>query len=123
MKISRLTPMLYTQQLEATLEFYTQVLGFTCTGYDPSVGWALLRWAETEIMFCPPHAHLPFEKPSFTGSFYFEVEEVDQWWNKLKNHTKVCYEIENFDYGMREFAIYDNNGYLLQFGQSLDKIS
>ena len=30
-----------------------------------------------------------------------------------------CYPIEDFHYGMREFAIFDNNGYLLQFGQPL----
>jgi len=28
----------------------------------------------------------------------------------------VVYPIESFDYGMREFAIRDNNGYILQFG-------
>jgi hypothetical protein len=27
--------------------------------------------------------------------------------------------MEDFHYGMREFAIFDNNGYLLQFGQPL----
>lgn len=32
-------------------------------------------------------------------------------------HARVCYPIEDFHYGMREFAIFDNNGYLLQFGQ------
>jgi hypothetical protein len=36
---------------------------------------------------------------------------------ELKDKTKVCYPIETFGYGMREFAIFDNNGYLLQFGQ------
>jgi len=34
-----------------------------------------------------------------------------------EEETRVCYPIENFAYGMREFAIYDNNGYLLQFGE------
>lgn len=29
------------------------------------------------------------------------------------------YPVEDFGYGMREFAIYDNNGYLLQFGQEI----
>jgi len=37
----------------------------------------------------------------------------------LKDKVEVCYGIENFHYGMREFAIYDNNGYLLQFGQDV----
>ena len=36
---------------------------------------------------------------------------------KLKDKCKVCYPIETFDYGMREFGVYDINGYLLQFGQ------
>jgi len=36
---------------------------------------------------------------------------------RLKDKVRVCYPLENFEYGMREFAIYDNNGYLLQFGQ------
>jgi hypothetical protein len=39
----------------------------------------------------------------------------------FKENTKVCYPIENFEYGMREFAIYDNNGYLLQLGQEIQK--
>ncbi len=34
---------------------------------------------------------------------------------KLKDITNICYGIENFDHGMREFAIYDNEGYVLQF--------
>ena len=27
---------------------------------------------------------------------------------------------EDFEHGMREFAIYDNNGYMLQFGQEIE---
>jgi hypothetical protein len=33
--------------------------------------------------------------------------------------ARICYLIETFEYGTREFAIYDNNGYVLQFGQEL----
>ena len=43
----------------------------------------------------------------------------EQIWERLKDKTNVCYPIETFEYGMREFAIYDNNGYLLQFGQEI----
>ena len=36
------------------------------------------------------------------------------------DRVRICYPIETFDYGMREFAIYDdNNGYVLQFGRPL----
>ena len=44
---------------------------------------------------------------------------TSMWW-KLKDKARVCYGIEIFEYGMREFAIYDNNGYLLQFGQEFE---
>jgi uncharacterized glyoxalase superfamily protein PhnB len=40
-------------------------------------------------------------------------------WNKLKDKATVCYGIEDTVYGMREFAVCDNNGYLLQFGQEI----
>ena len=38
---------------------------------------------------------------------------------KVKEKVKVVYPIENFEWEMREFAIYDNNGYMLQFGQDI----
>jgi len=48
------------------------------------------------------------------------VENADEFWERLKNKANVSYPIEDFDHGMREFAVYDNNGYLLQFGHSLE---
>ena len=57
----------------------------------------------------------------FTGSLYINPDDVDALWEQVKDKARVCYPIETFDYGMREFAIYDNNGYLLQFGhETLD---
>lgn len=41
--------------------------------------------------------------------------------NELKDKAKVCYDIEDFCYGMREFAIYDNNDNLQQFGQEIGR--
>ena len=47
------------------------------------------------------------------------MSDVDGLWSRLKNEARVCYPIETFDYGMRECAIYDNNGYLLQCGEAV----
>jgi len=33
---------------------------------------------------------------------------------------KSSYPIDNFGYGMREFAITDNNGYILQSGKEIN---
>ena len=71
-------------------------------------------------MFPLRNAHEHFERPAFTGSLYINTDDVDSLWQQLKDKAKVCYPIEDFEYGMREFAVYDNNGYLLQFGQEIN---
>ena len=45
---------------------------------------------------------------------YIRTVNVFALWQLLKDKTRVCYAIEDFTYGMREFAIYINNGYVLQ---------
>ncbi|MGE9313876.1 VOC family protein [Niabella sp. CJ426] len=119
MKLTALRPMIYTDQLEDTIRFYTDMLGFILAGKNEDWGWASLYKDQVSIMLAKPNQHEEFEKPVFTGSFYFNTDEVDALWQSLKDKVKVCYPIENFEWEMREFAIYDNNGYLLQFGQDI----
>ena len=110
-------PTLYVTDIPATIDFYRDVLGFTCANQTDA--WAALSRDSAEIILSLPNAHLPFEKSLFTGSFYFRVSDVDSVWNALKDKTEIVYPIESFDYGMREFAIRDCNNYILQFGQQL----
>ncbi len=111
--------MLYTADFEATLAFYTEILNFKLEARLDEFGWADLSRDAVDVMIARPNAHTPFDKAVFTGSIYFNVEDVDGLWAQLKDKTRVSYPIETFSYGMREFAIFDNNGYLLQFGQPL----
>ena len=119
-EFTSLKPMLYTKQLNDTVKFYTEVLGFTCAAFEEAWGWVSLQKDTIEIMLSYPNDHIPFEAPVFTGSFYIVTDNVDELWNSWKDKCRVCYELESFEYGMREFAIYDNNGYLLQFGQEIE---
>lgn len=120
MKCLSLRPMLVTTALPATIEFYVGVLGFTCEAFSEEWGWASLKKDAVHIMLSGPNEHEPFDGPRFTGSFYINTDDVDAWWQQLKDKARIGYPLENFNYGMREFAIYDNNGYLLQFGQPLE---
>lgn len=121
MKLTTLTPVIYTNDIEETVNFYVQVLGFTCIANQPDWGWARVSLDNVDVMISKPNDHIFFDKPTFTGSFYFNTDNVDEIWEQVKDKTKICYPIENFEYGMREFAVYDSNGYLLQFGQDLNK--
>jgi len=118
MKILNVTPMLTVTAMEPAIAFYRDVLGFELVSEDE--GWACMENSGTEVMLALPNAHVPFEKPLLTGSLYFTTDEVDAWWERLRDKCKVEYPIEDFDYGMREFAIRDNSGYLLQFGEPKD---
>jgi uncharacterized glyoxalase superfamily protein PhnB len=101
----------------------------TLTGWDLPVlrtgrtgAWAALRRDDIELMVARPLEGDLFEQPAFTGSFYILVEDgIDRLWAELKDQAVICYPVEDFVYGMREFALYDNNGYLLQFGQDTEK--
>lgn len=119
MGFKELRPILWTNKLEETIQFYTEVLGFICDEKNDDWGWASLHRNKVAIMLAKPNEHMSFEKPLFTGSFYINVDDVDELWLLLKDKTKHVYEIENFPWEMREFAVYDNNGYILQFGQPI----
>ena len=119
MKLQEVAPILHTKDLKGSVEFYTTLLGFTCDAPSEEWGWACVKRDNVTVMFALPNKHKAFDKPTFTGSLYFYPDDVDAAWRRLKDSVKHCYPIENFDYGMREFAIYDNNGYILQFGQEI----
>jgi uncharacterized glyoxalase superfamily protein PhnB len=118
--LNALTPMLWVDDLKATVEFYTTVLEFTCENMMEDWSWAALAKDDVHIMLAKPSEHEEnYNGPVFTGSLYINTNEVDLWWEKLKDRCKVLYPIENFEYGMREFCILDNNGYRIQFGKDL----
>lgn len=120
MRFNHLRPIIYTEEIDETIAFYTEVLGFSVIERNDDWGYAALYRDEVEIMLAKPNPQTPFQQPIFTGSFYINVNSVDKLWEQVKDKAKVCYPIQEFEWEMREFAIYDNNGYLLQFGQNIE---
>ncbi|WP_312090021.1 VOC family protein [Chryseobacterium sp.] len=123
MKVNSLTPVLWTEKFEETIQFYTHVLKFSVKNQNSEWNWAVLEKDEIQIMISLPNSHEKKRKIGFSGSFYFNIENIQSFWDSLKSTAKICYELEVFGWGMREFAIYDNNGYILQFGESVQEIS
>ena len=119
MKFKELRPILWSEKLAESIEFYTTILGFECNERNDEWGWASLHKDGVGIMLAKPNQHAHYDKPVFTGTFYIDTDDVDEIWEALKDKVKIVYGIENFEWQMREFAIYDNNGYMLQFGQDI----
>lgn len=118
--LMKVTIALETHSIDKTVEFWSKVLGFDCSG-SYSDQWVELSRDAVSVMFSSPNQHQGFEKPYLTGALYLETDDVDTEWEEIGKKADVCYEIENFDYGMREFGVFDNNGYLIQFGQRIEK--
>ncbi|QIL21571.1 glyoxalase superfamily protein [Thermomonas sp. HDW16] len=113
-----LVPMLRVPDVLASVAWYRDVLGFEAD-FDGSDSSASLQRDGIELMLSAFNAHEGDAAPAFTGSLYLHCDDVDAWWARLQDIARICYPIEDFGYGMREFAIYDCNGFLLQFGQPI----
>ena len=121
MKFQPIVPMIWTNELQETIDFYVNNLGFECGNYNEEWGWAALHKDAAELMIAKPNAHTPFDKPTYTGTFYIKTDNVNELWEKLKDKVKIVYPLEEFEWQMREFAIYDNNGYTIQFGEDISE--
>jgi catechol 2,3-dioxygenase-like lactoylglutathione lyase family enzyme len=126
MKLHRISPILWTKDLNETVSFYETVLGFKATGNFPN--FVSLVRNDVEIMFIVPEGETEirkegnadfFPKPSLTGSLFILVDEVDEFWKSVKDKATVKTYLADREYLMRDFSILDNNGYELVFGRDI----
>ena len=122
----KLTPNLLVSNVERSLAFYVDTLGFergmTVPDTSPFVFAAVT--SEPVEIFLNDAATAVKEYPAFagkpigaTGTLYIEVEGVDALHDRIKSTVKVVMPIATQFYGMREFAIEDPDGYVLTFGE------
>lgn len=128
MKLQKLSPILWTKDLKATISFYETVLGFSAQSNFPD--FVSLTREAVEIMFVVPQEEPeeckdPTEtqksllKPTLTGSLFIVTEQVDKLWESVKDKAVIKTPVANRPYLMRDFSILDNNGYELVFGEDI----
>ncbi|MBG9377379.1 bleomycin resistance family protein [Panacibacter sp. DH6] len=125
--MKKLSPILWTKDLDATIWFYETVLGFKGVGNFP--GFVSLTRDEVELMFIVPQDDRTacdtgdetgfFRKPVLTGSIFITTDHVDELWEAVKDVAVIKTTIANRAYKMRDFSILDNNGYELVFGKDI----
>lgn len=128
MKLHKLSPILWTKDLQGTIAFYKNVLGFEGQSYFPN--FVSLSRQNVEIMFIVPQDEPEdckdpngqedfFPKAVLTGSLFITTEEVDKLWEAVKDKVVIKTTLADREYWMRDFSILDNNGYELVFGQDI----
>ena len=97
-----------------TRAFYTAVLGFDAV--DSAEASLTVRKEGGSLMFT--EADLWQAAPTCTGTIYFSVADVDAYYLSVKDRAPLAWPLQDMDYGTREFAVTDCNGYLIAFQQA-----
>jgi uncharacterized glyoxalase superfamily protein PhnB len=116
MRMTALVPMLQTNDMPRTRNWYEEVLGFHCVSAQGDE-WCRLERDDIAVMFMR-NAHLG--PPRATATQYIYVDDVGELWNTVKERCTAEWGPERMPYGMIEFAVKDPNGYLLSFGQAAE---
>ena len=127
MNLNTITPNLMVNDVEETIEYYTDILGFTLLRTVPEEGdldWAMVKRNDVVMMFQSSKSlkskmpRLQSEKPGGGLTFYIKVDGITELHDQLfHNEVEIISELESTFYGTLEFSIIDVNGYVLTFSE------
>jgi len=105
--------------IRATLDFYIRVLGFTIDTLWPADNPTLciLDRDGVHLSFAVDTNGWYADKPSLTGQLWIDVEDVMALHAMVAGSVAMEWGPAVYQYGRREFAIMDPNGYLLAFSE------
>lgn len=122
------TPNIGVRDVDETVRFYCDVLGFDLVMSVPESGpgvWAMVGSGGTFVMFeqlksltdeCP---ELDADKTPGALTFYIRVKGMGELYEKLNARGLLIRELGKTSYGTEEFSIADNNGYILTFTETI----
>ena len=128
-ELKSMSPNLMVDDVNSTLDFYVTILGFVKIMTVPETGkldWAMVQNGAVTLMF-QEKKNLKKEYPQLEKfekgggiTFYISVTNLQEFFNSIKDKVNFVKEMHKTFYGATEFAIEDNNGYILTFSQIAD---
>ena len=125
MPVKKLTPVLFVEEIESVLPFWTQHLGFIKTVEVPEgnrLGFVILQQGAVEVMY-QSYASADKDVPALAADvrkgptfLYIEVDNLDALKPALLSADMYLPERTTF-YGAREIGIRDPAGHFLTFSQ------
>lgn len=129
MELKSLTPNLMVKDVNKTLDFYTNVLGFELLQTVPEKGtfdWGFVKSGNVKLMV-QKETSIKSEYKELDGyenggaqTLYIQVEGLQKWYETIKDKTNVIKPMHKTFYGANEFAIMDINGFILTFSDILE---
>jgi lactoylglutathione lyase len=123
---NKLTPNLIVSNVEQSVAFYRDVLGFTVAQTVPDASplvFAIVQSGSVEVFLNAPepaYAEYPALKERPIGgtlTLFIDVTDVRGLYATLKDRAPIVMPLEKKWYGVTEFAIADPDGYLITFAE------
>lgn len=111
-------PVLRVADLDRSIEWYTDRLGFELLWRGPNDGGGencMIAGGATSMMLSTG-THLG-DQPRLTGTLYFETIGVRDLYERIREKAEMVWPLESMDYGTLEFGIRDPDGYGLAFAE------
>jgi uncharacterized glyoxalase superfamily protein PhnB len=125
--LKKLTPNLMVEDVQQTLNYYRDVLGFQAVMTLPETApfdFAILQRDGVELML-QSRESLSENVPALTGSpigasqtFYIEVTGIADLYRQLRDRVEILVDLHTTFYGTQEFYFRDLNGYILSFSEA-----
>ena len=134
MKWNQMIPEFDVFNLDETLHFYVDLIGFKVVYDRPEDKFAFIEMEDVQFMVqeIDPTSNKwdtgTLDYPLGRGiNFQIDVKNIDEIYNRLKeDNYKIFVEMEDHYYrkddemlGEREFLVQDPNGFLLRFAQDI----
>lgn len=130
MKFNKVTPNLIVADMEKSLAFYRDVLGFSVSQSVPDKAPFIFAWMNrggADIFLNQHMPPQPGQPDLFAGkqiggtlSMYMAMEGVEELAKTVESHgVKIAIPLHTEFYGMKEFAVFDPDGYLLIFAEQV----
>ena len=122
MRITQVTPFVLCSDLEASIAFFIDRLGFACP--FQAEGYAFVRRDVGALRLLQADGGIDLTDERREQMCYFDVEDVDALWAELDPGLRDLPEGRvraPFDqpYGQREFHVTDPDALLMLFGQAI----
>lgn len=126
--VVKITPVLFVDAIEPTLEFWVDRLGFTKTVEVPEgdrLGFVMLVKGSAELML-QTRSSVKTDNPSAleytraTAGIYIEVSDFNDLLKRVKGFEVAMPQRDAF-YGMREISIKEPGGNIITFAAPIKK--
>ncbi|MGY6650486.1 VOC family protein [Wenyingzhuangia sp. IMCC45574] len=126
-KLESLTPNIMVKDVNATLNYYIDCLGFKLIDTNPESGqfeWGYVMLDSVGMMFQEEKSlkteYKEMEPLKIGGAltFYIRINDIDSYYDELSKDINIIKPMNRTFYGTNEFAIMDLNGFILTFSET-----